>query len=163
MMYRKYVLSALCLLMTLTMVACGGGEAETEGTVDTETAVEETMETQEETEETEAETNAPVAYTKYKKLTVTEETQWVDGALHIRFSDGGVRFLEQDVVAIGVSGGGEAWSMAGTLDLAASEAYKDGDVYTGVVVKPADELEATTYKFTVTIADYLLAFSLNVG
>ncbi len=162
MMYRKYILPALCLVMTLALVACGGGEAETVPSADTETNAE-IVEAATETEETEETSNAPSTFTQYKKLTVTEDTQWVDGALHIRFSDSGIRFLEQDVVAIGVSGGGEAWSMAGTLDLAASEAYKEGDTYTGVVVKPADELEATTYKFTVTIAGYLLAFSLNVG
>ncbi len=163
-MYKKNVLTALFLTLALLLVSCGGEEAgeETE-TEPIETNVEETVETAAETEETAKETTPPVNFTNFKKLTVTEDTKYQDGKLYITFSETNVRLLEQDACAIGISGGGEAWSIGGTLDLAASEIYKDGETYTGMVVTPAEALETGKYKFTVTVADYLMGFSLTIG
>ncbi len=161
-MKTKTILTALLLTLALLVTSCGTAEAETEGTDTVDTAVEETAAETETTPETEAETKKEVNYTNFKKLTVTEETAYENGYLMIRFTDSKVRYLAEDTCAIGISADGEAYSIAGSVDMEASAVFQEGDFYSGIAVKPSEALAAGEYKFIVTVANYMMIFNLAI-
>ncbi len=163
-MKRAYILlTALLLAMGLT--ACGAAEEET-FYVDTDLTTEETVETVE-TEETETETQpeTQASFTEFQKLTVDEEAAVYDaalGAFVVPFTDDNVRYLADDPCAVGISGGGEAYSMDGTIDMESHPEFENGDYYKGIVVKPAEAIDAGTYRITITFDMYLASFSCTI-
>ena len=169
-MKKCCVLLAALFTLSLLMTACGGSAEETAAETEpsAETNVEETVPAEEETEaETEAETKKEMAsFTDYQKLTVEEGKAYYDaglGAFVVQFSDNNVRYLADDACSIGISGDGEASSMAGTIDMTAHPEFENGDYYTGIVVKPADEVYDGTYKVTITFAMYIATFTCTIG
>ena len=169
-MKKWYTLLAALLTLSVLMTSCGGSADETaaESEIPAETAVEETEAQAEETEaETKEETKKEMtSFTDYQKLTVEEGKAYYDagiGAFVIPFTDDKVRYLADDPCSIGISGDGEASSMAGTIDMTAHPEFENGDYYTGIVVKPTEEVYDGTYKITVTFAMYIAAFTCTIG
>ncbi|MBQ8401006.1 MAG: hypothetical protein IJX14_03660 [Clostridia bacterium] len=168
-MKQMCVLLASLLTLSLIMTACGGTEEDTaaETELPPETRTEETAAQTETEPETEAETQKEMSsFTDYQKLTVVEGKAGYDaglGAFVVEFSDDRVRYLANDPCAIGISGGGEAFSMAGTIDMEAHPEFENGDYYTGIVVKPSEDVYEGTYNITITFDMYMLTFSCTIG
>ena len=170
---KKYrVLLAALLTLSLLMTACGGSAEETTAETETtaDTATEETLPAETE-EETEAETREDpqkemTSFTDFIKLSVVEDKCTYDknlGAFVVQFTDENIRYMADDTCSVGISGNGEASSMAGTIDLTAHPEFENGDYYTGVVIKPTEEVPAGTYKVTITFAMYIAAFTCTIG
>lgn len=170
-MKKHCVWIAAFLMLSLFMTSCGGTVEETAAETEpvAETQTEETVaETEEETEaETEKETRKEMAsFTDFQKLTVEEGKAVYDaalGAFVVPFTDPNVRYLADDACSVGISGNGEAASMAGTIDMTSHPEFENGDYYTGIVVKPAEKPEAGTYKVTITFAMYMVSFTCTIG
>lgn len=166
---RKLCIPLAVLLLALGMTACGAAGEEDTFYVDTdmpETVAEDT-ETEETIEETKAETKKEMAsFTDYQRLTPDEEAATYDaalGAFVVPFSDENVRYLADDPCSVGISGGGEAYSMAATIDMESHPEFENGDYYKGIVVKPAETIAAGTYKVTITFDMYIVSFSCTIG
>lgn len=166
-MKRTYILLP-CLLLVMGLTACSSAGEEETFYVDTDLSAEETVETESETE-TEAETEAKetqASFTEFQWLTVDEESATYDasiGAFVIPFSDENVRYLADDPCSVGVSGGGEANSMAGTIDMESHPEFENGDYYKGIVIKPSEIIAAGTYKITVTFDMYIASFTCTIS
>lgn len=162
-MKKSYI---VLLLLALALTACSTTEEET-FYVDTDLSTEETVETEETEPETEKETEkeTQASFTTFQRLTVDEENATYDatiGAFVIPFSDENVRYLAEDPCSVGVSGNGEANSMAGTIDMESHPEFENGDYYKGIVIKPAETIEAGTYKITVTFDMYIASFTCTI-
>lgn len=168
---KKRMLCWALLSVMLMMTACGGAGSETEASTDTtpDTEIQEVEETIEsETEpETEPETKKEMAsFTDYQKLTVDEESAMYDatlGAFVVPFSDDNVRYMADEVCSVGISGGGEAYSIIGSIDMTAHPEFENGDYYKGIVVKPDEAIAAGTYKITITFAMYMVNFTCTIA
>lgn len=169
-MKKCCVLLAALLTLSLLMTACGGSAEETtaveENTAETiteETSAEEDNTAIETKEETQKEMTS---FTDFQKLTVEEDKSYYDaglGAFVVQFTDANVRYLPDDTCSIGISGDGEAASMEGTIDVKAHPEFENGDYYTGIVVKPAEEVYDGTYKVTITFGMYIVSFPCTIG
>lgn len=168
-MKKCCVLLAALLTLSLLMTACGGTTEETmEEETNAETMTEETIAEEENDEaETEAETKKEMtSFTDFQKLSVAEDKSYYDaglGAFVVQFTDANVRYLAEDACSIGISGDGEASSMAGTIDMKSHPEFENGDYYTGIVVKPTEEVYDGTYKVTITFAMYIASFNCTIG
>lgn len=168
-MKKTCVLLAALLTLSLLMTACGGSTEETaaEPETEAETILEENIETEETEAETKEETKKEMtSFTDFQKLTVDESKSVYDknlGAFVVQYTDENVRYLADDVCSIGISGDGEASSMAGTIDMTAHPEFENGDYYTGIVVKPTEEVYDGTYKVTITFGMYIVSFPCTIG
>jgi len=164
-------ITALLLSCVLLLASCGGGETDTDMSEDTtvDTQTEETVDAEEtEPKKTEEETKKQQAgYTDFQKLTVSEaDAPYFDAAASmfvVRFTDANVHYRADDPCAIGISGDGEAYSVTGTIDLGAFPEFADGDFFTGVAVKPSEELYEGTYTITITFGEYMVSFPCTIG
>ncbi|MBQ8643007.1 MAG: hypothetical protein IJ480_12420 [Clostridia bacterium] len=171
-MKKFQILAAVLLAGTMFLTGCGGSE--TENDTDTETAAETTLEETTQTEETEEETEKETetkkqqeTFTDYQKLTISEEeAPYYDaatGTFVVRFTEDKVRYLADDACGIGISGDGEAYSVAGTIDMESHPEFANGDYYTGIAVKPSDTIYEGKYNVTITFAMYMVTFPCTVG
>ncbi len=172
-MLKKQILAAVLMTGAILLTGCGGSAGETAVDTDedviTETLPEENQ-SDENADETKEETETKKqqsTFTEFQKLTITEdEAPYYDaslGAFVIRFTDENVRYLADDACGIGISGDGEAYSIAGTIDMTAHPEFENGDYYTGIVVKPSEDVFEGTYTITITFDSYLVSFPCRIS
>lgn len=150
---KKYIILAL-IISALTLSACSTSDTESESSSDTDTTIESVTET--ETETAPKPTNEEVI--SFSELTLSADPVYENGLLVLRFNSENVRYDADTSCSIGVIAADEAYSIKAKPDL---EAYPDmlvsDGAYNGIALVPSEELETGSFKFSITIGEYIVS------
>lgn len=154
---KKYIIIAL-LLSSLTLVGCSSSDGESES--ESENLTESVTETDSET--ISKPTNEEVI--NFSELTLSSDPVYENGRLVLWFNSEDVSYDADTVCSIGVIATDEAYSIKATPDI---EAYPDMFVsdgnYKGIALAPSEELEAGSFKFSITVGEYIVSsFDMSI-
>lgn len=155
---KKYI--TLLLLTACVLSSCSSAPAEDE----TETTPQETEENIE--SETSTETAPPqpgnVEVFEYHTLELDRDAVYENGVFLLYFTEDDIWYESDADFRIGIRSSEEAYTIAATVE---TEAYPDmavEDEYCGIALKPAEEIPAGEYRFSVTFEQYICDFELTI-
>ena len=154
---KKYMITAL-LLASLILTGCSSAGDETIAETESETlAVSET-----ESETAPKPTNEEVI--DFQKLYLSADPVYENGLLVLYFTSENVAYAADTKCSIGVIAAEEAYSIKSSPDF---EAYPDMLVsdgrYKGIALRPSEELESGSFKFSITIGEYIVdSFDMTI-
>lgn len=148
---KKYIIIAL-LLSALTLVGCSSSGVESEG--ESETQIESVTETESETAP--KPTNEEVI--SFSELTLSADPVYENGLLVLWFNSENVSYDADTSCSIGVIATDEAYSIKATPDLTTypDMLVSDGE-YKGIALTPSEELDSGSFKFSITIGEYIVS------
>ncbi len=154
---KKYIIAAL-LLSSLLLTGCSSGDAETIEETESETTI--SSETESETQP--HPTNEEVI--DFQKLYLSADPVYENGLLVLYFTSENVSYTADSKCSIGVIATEEAYSIKSSPDFTA---YPDMLVsegkYKGIALRPSEELESGSFKFSITIDGYIVdSFDMTV-
>ena len=165
---KKTALFLLCAALVLTLAACSSSSpeddaAEEESIVQPEQSVTEP-------EDDAAETEAPpqlefpedAHYTSTTDLRLAKTPEYRDGKLILYFTEKDLWYKPETICSIGLISSDSAQSVPATLDMTSFPDMFDGDDYCGAALVPSSPLPAGSYTFSVSIAEYLVTFDMDI-
>lgn len=96
-------------------------------------------------------------------LELSEPAFYKEGKLVMYFTDDTVFYRPDAVCSIGLISAEAAESIPAVLDLESYPDIKNGDLFRGAVLVPAQLIPPGSYTFSVMIADFIVTFDMTIN